>query len=528
MLKPLLKKQFLEIFRGSQTKKKKHDVGNTVALIIVFLVLAAMFFTMFWAFVPLLNTDFAWIYYAFGGIFSITMGVFGSVFTTYNMLYQSKDNDLLLAMPIPTKTLLIARLLPVFCMSGLYSAVVWLAAILPAWIQGKGGAVAVCFQLLLTVIIALLVTILTCLLGWIVAYIVSKVRRKNVLVTIVSLVFLALYFRFVSSFNFDNATEAMLANAESFAATIQGKAFLFYELGLAALGSGSAMLLVSGLILALSALGFFILDRTFLKLTTTKLGAKKATYKAGKESFHTPSKALFLRELKRFFGLPTYLLNCGLGLFLMPILGVLAIIKRNDINQVLNPLSEAVPDMAQLLPLAVVSSLVLILGINAISTPSVSLEGKNLWLVKSLPVSPASVLLAKENVHVVLNGIAALVTSVLLCIAIRLPLLTSLLLTLFLVLFCWFTGAIGLIIGVLRPNFQWTSEVQPIKQSANVLYSWFASYFGGILLIAPFVPLRNLLSINVYFVLATVVLVVICILLNRWITTRGAKRFTEY
>ena len=50
---------------------------------------------------------------------------------------------------------------------------------------------------------------------------------------------------------------------------------------------------------------------------------------------------------------------------------------------------------------------------NDMASSSISLEGKNLWLAQSLPVTPWQVLRAKLLVQVLVTGIPMAVTSVL-------------------------------------------------------------------------------------------------------------------
>ena len=46
------------------------------------------------------------------------------MFNTYAGLYAAKDNDLLLSLPIPVRTLMASRLLGVYLMGLMYAAVV--------------------------------------------------------------------------------------------------------------------------------------------------------------------------------------------------------------------------------------------------------------------------------------------------------------------------------------------------------------------------------------------------------------------
>ena len=84
-----------------------------------------------------------WLYFALMGLLAVFLGAFGSVFNTYASLYLAKDNDLLLSMPIPVRTMLLAsRLLGVYLMGLLYSGVVILPAVIVYWVSGLGAALA--------------------------------------------------------------------------------------------------------------------------------------------------------------------------------------------------------------------------------------------------------------------------------------------------------------------------------------------------------------------------------------------------
>ena len=42
----------------------------------------------------------------------------------------------------------------------------------------------------------------------------------------------------------------------------------------------------------------------------------------------SPNKALLEKEFRRFLGSPNYMLNCGLGIILLPALGIVLLVKR--------------------------------------------------------------------------------------------------------------------------------------------------------------------------------------------------------
>ena len=72
----------------------------------------------------------SWFYFALMSLLAVLLGAFGSVFNTYSSLYLAKDNDLLLSLPIPVRTIMAARLLGVYLMGLMYSAIVIIPAVI--------------------------------------------------------------------------------------------------------------------------------------------------------------------------------------------------------------------------------------------------------------------------------------------------------------------------------------------------------------------------------------------------------------
>ena len=113
MLKTLLKKQLLELnrsfFVSSKTGKSKssRSAAFTIVLFILLMVFAigGIFFYMSYMMRPLITFGMSWLYFSIMGATAALFGVFGSVFNTYSSLYDARDNDLLLSMPIPVRDL---------------------------------------------------------------------------------------------------------------------------------------------------------------------------------------------------------------------------------------------------------------------------------------------------------------------------------------------------------------------------------------------------------------------------------------
>ena len=530
MLKTLIEKQFMECFRSyfvnPKTGKRRSKwgiFGMFVFFTAVMLFLAGMFFGLsFLLGDGLFAVGMEWLYFVLMGILSVLMGTFGSVFNTYSTLYLAKDNEILLAMPIPPAKILITRMSLVYGMSLMYSGIVWIPAVVFAWIFGTVSSMAVVFDVLLIFLVALFVTVVTCVLGWVVALVSTRVKNKSFVIVVISLVLFGGYY--YVCFNMMGILQKLLLNVQAVGEGIRIWANVFYQLGRAAAGDAKAMAIFSGITLVLFALCFFVLSKSFLHIA---IRTHSESRKAGKVSVKSAgvSSALLGRELKRFVSSPTYMLNCGLGIAILPVLAVFVLVKREFLDEMITGIGSILPGIDSLLPMAVLLIVCLCSGLNAVSTPSVSLEGKHLWILRSLPVSGKMVLSAKLRLHLWLNLPAALFAVVVLGICLKLGVLTIGLCAVFTAAFLWLTGAFGLMLGVLRPNFQWTSEAMPIKQSMNVLISIFLSFFLPVLAAVGCYFVRNLFSTELYMGLCSALFGVLSLVVTWWLNTKGAARF---
>lgn len=105
--------------------------------------------------------------------------------------------------------------------------------------------------------------------------------------------------------------------------------------------------------------------------------------------------------------------------------------------------------------------------------------------------------------------------------------MSILLCSLWAVAFIWLTGAFGLLLGVLRPNFQWTSEAMPIKQSMNMMLSILFGFTLPILAAVGCWLSRSLFSTDWYLGLTMALLALLSLGTTLWLNTRGAARFDQ-
>ncbi len=526
MLKALLRKQFGQLFSSFFNDKKtgkrrtgKAAIGYLCLFAVIFLLLGVSFFSMAaGAAQVLIPAGLTWLFFDLMAILAVFLGTFGSVFNTYASLYRSNDNELLLAMPIPPSKIVLVRMIGVYAMGILYESLIYIPTLVALFVFGSPGVLSVIQSILLLFVLGFFIHTLTCLLGWLVALISSKLKNKSVFTAIFSLLFLGVYYVFcVNSYR---VIELITENGEIIAAGTKKYAYPLYLVGRAAEGDPLSMLIVTAGIAVLFGLIYLLQAKTFLRLTSESDHSTKAVYRKGRSEQGSVASALLRKEWKRFSSSSTYMLNCGLGTIFMPAAGVASFFLA----------AKALPVMEEygvdkgFVAVGIAAVLMFLSSMIDVTAPSISLEGKNLWILRSLPIRAADVIRQKLDLHLLMALPAQLFSLILMSVAFRLPVLTAITMALPVSLLTVLLAETGLVINLKHPDFSWTNEVYPIKQSLGVMICIFGGWaaalaVGGLSLALVFVTDPAIAFLLVSLPLGAAVWLIYRYLMN------GAERF---
>ena len=532
MLKTLLKKQLAEIFRNyfyDPKKNKMRSRGATIAYIALYVLLMAGVLGGMFALLavgicaPMAAAGVGWLYYLVMGLIAVLLGAFGSVFSTYSSLYLSKDNDLLLSMPIPVRYVMASRLLGVYLLGLMYSGVATVPAVIVYWIVAPVTAGTVVGGVLMVLLVSVIVMVLSCLLGWVVARISLKLKNKSFVTVVLSLVFFGLYYYFFS-FKANSLLTELLQNIALYGDKVRSSAYPVYLFGQAGAGDPLSMLLLTAAIAVLFGLTW-LLSRSFLSIATASGHVGRKVYRAKAVRCRSISSALLDRELRRFTSSANYMLNCGFGtIFLVLASGFLLWQGR----ELLELVSQSFPERSGAMPVLLAFVLCLLSAMNDTTAPSVSLEGKQLWLAQSLPVSPWQVLRAKLRLQLLIT-----VPPMLLCLVCLLAVypgspLELLFIAVTALSYALLMALLGLFLGLKMPNLSWTNEVVPIKQSACVALSLFSGWIvaaipGALYLLTGIGSLDPLLYLSV----VTALVLILSAVLSLWVKKTGSRIFAS-
>lgn len=526
MMKSLLALRFramLHAMSAQGRRKKKAGTGTKVLLAVLFLYLGVLICgamgLMFSQLAPVyheLKLD--WLYFAMAGLVGLGFAVLGSVFSTQNQLYDARDNDLLLSMPIKPGAILLSRVIPLLLLNLLFAGLVVVPAMVvyaalvtlhPLWLV---------FQVVSLIFVCLLAQTIACLLGWLLHLLLARMN-KSVASLLYMVLFLVVYFAVYSQAG--AILSAMAESGNAIAGALQTWVWPLYAMGRGCTGNILLLLAFAAICAALFAIVYRLLSATFLRSAITRRSGRRRKLDIRGVKAGSTGSALTHKELRRFLGSPVYLTNMGLGIILTVALPMLGIVFRGVLTEVVTAL-----DVKPYLALVLCAVLSFTVSTVCISAPSVSLEGKSLWILKSLPVPTRQILLSKLGFHCRLAIPVTMAAGLILAVTFGCSLPDILLTALVPGLLALFCALLGMVSGLRWARLDWINEAYPCKQSVAVLVSMFGTMAIPLLFALLYLTVFcSLLSPTVFLVVCAGLLAAACFGLYRLLVTWGIRKW---
>jgi ABC-2 type transport system permease protein len=288
---------------------------------------------------------------------------------------------------------------------------------------------------------------------------------------------------------------------------------------------------IDGLLFMLWAIAPFaaaviLLSANYRKIITTNRGSAKTVYKEKAAKAGSAFQARVRKEMAHYWNKPFIILNSSLGSLFMLALSVIVIVKRADIYQYVD---EFLPVFGNLPRVALGAVILAFLNtVNNISASLISLEGKNLWIVKSIPAPPRVVIQSKVCTHWLISGLPCLVASV--CVAAVVA--GNIVDWIILMLIPQITGVLiavcGLAVNLHFPKLDWTNETYVVKQGLSAMITMFGAIVAVVGMGIVYVFLLNtVISLTAFLWLFTLLFAIIAALVYAWLLTSGVKKLNQ-
>ena len=490
----LLSTDQINIYKHTDDKKKKSKirlayVGAAILYLMILGYLLVM--TIGYGKMGIINTAPA--------LCSMTLSLLAFIFTflkTNGYLFNFKEYDMLMSLPFESKTVAACKFIYMYIKS-----LPWYLSISVAMLIGYAYFVRPSFiiypmWIILTFVVPVIPMLIASFIGFIIAKIGSGFKKTNLVQTIFT-VGIVLFFFFLRFFiekivregeietTLENTADLTLKSVKMFPPAYWfSKAVTDTDLLCAFLLIAVSVLLFAGV--------FCIVGRSYRKINSAlKNHAASKDYDEKELRKRSIEVTIAYKELKRMTGSTVYMTNVAIGVILSTVMGIIALIAGFD--KIVKTVTQGAPIDTKILWVAIPFFAYFFIGMISTSAISPSLEGKNYWIVKSLPIEKRRLYRGKMLFNMWLTVPFMVLTVIMLAISAGVPFLNTVLYVIEGIILCAFSSAWGCVCGIKHMRLDWENEIEVIKQSAAVAIYMFPNMLGnmGLIVLVIYLGLKT-------------------------------------
>jgi ABC-2 type transport system permease protein len=268
----------------------------------------------------------------------------------------------------------------------------------------------------------------------------------------------------------------------------------------------------------------FTIQRLVEKTNKTGLKSNIKTKRSPLKFQHrSVIQAIIHKEMKKLFSVTQYALNIGFGPVIMTLAAIASLFFQSQIEGFLEGFIGVGLDVEVL----VIIFIGFCITMTFSSAISLSLEGKNFWILKSLPIKAETIMFAKILFNILVVLPLAILSIILFGISFKIKVFNLILLIFLSSSYALLTSTFYAIINLHLPKFNYINEIEVIKQSAAVLIA----VFGGMGIMAGlgflYTKLMNPIDLSLKLLILTGILLILSIFLLYYIKTQSYKLFSK-
>ena len=453
--------------------------------------------------------------------FSVSLLTFiEGVYKAGPLLFNCKDDDLLLSLPLTRGTIIFIRILKFYVFELLYNSL-FLLPIMISYIPFCNVSISYYItSIIMLLLLPVIPIVLSCLIGMVMSSISSRFKHKNLVQTVITMAVLLVVFYF--SFNIKSAGNYLVSNIGSLSDKISK---FYYPAGI--YGKLVSNFNVIDLII-------FILSKKYFKINT-RLKSVSSNKKSGnKEISYNKSSittSLIKKELKTFVSIPVFIINSGFGLVLFLALVVLLVFKLDSLSVLLEKsnleISLSKDIIMNNLSIVILVLLIFTSFMTSITNSVISLEGRNINILKSLPVKVKTILMSKVYACLLITTPVLLIGDIVLFIKCKTNIIEALLLVILSILMPLVSHLLGIIINLKYPKLDAENTAEVVKQSTSSFIAVMLGMFILMMTIGISIAMATMLPAVIVLLILTIVFGLIDLILYLILKTVGVKNFNK-
>ncbi len=438
-------------------------------------------------------------YFGLGSVIPATCALVISVLSFFLTLFKSngylfhfKEYDMLMSLPFEAKNIAACKFMYMYLISIPWYMCVSIAMLVVYGIYEKPSFAVYPVWLVLSMILPLIPMLVAAFLGFLATRISAGFRNKSIAQTVLMTLIVLLCFGsrfFLEDMFKTNKTEEVLNVMSDY---MEGAEKLYPPAGWF---SGavtklqiSDMLLLAGISLVLFFLVFIPVGRSYRKINSAlQSHASSGHFVMTAQKRRSVRGTIAYKEFKRMTGSATYMTNVIIGEVFCVIVGVAVFFV--DVDKLIRMLLKDAPVTKEMLYPAIPFIIYFFVGMVATTAISPSIEGKNYWIVQSLPIEKKTLYQGKMLFNMYLTVPFFVFATLSVCISAKVPLISTLLYLVLGFMLCAFSTAWGCVCGMKHMRLDWENEIEVVKQSSAVAIYLFPNMFSVMALMVAVVVL---------------------------------------
>lgn len=410
-----------------------------------------------------------------------TVGV-GCVFSTFvkanGLLFRFRDFDLVVSMPTPLWAVVVSRVAPLYSM-GLACSLVLGAPLVSAYLLAVGVTPA---GLVVSVLALLLAPAVPMALALVVSFCVAWAASRTPfadralgIVGVLAMVAIVVGVMLVTGgagTSGQGGLDALAVMGGQMRGAVSAlwppSAWAADAIG----GSMPALALYVGVSTASGVAVVAVLSRFLVPMNSLLCAgglrrAGSAPTRAGAP--RGPLVALVRKEFRLWLGTPIYLMNTAPGPILALVIAIATTAVGPDaIASAMNIPGAGRDTVATLMAEVLSWALAFCMVMTSPAASSTSLEGSARWIAQTAPVPSSTIVGAKLALSLLVTGPASVISGTIVAVGVARTPLDAILCVIAPLAMGALSSCLGALLDARRPNYDWTSEYEPVKRSVNV------------------------------------------------------------
>ena len=442
---------------------------------------------------------------------ALTISIIAAFFTflkTNGYLFAFKEYDMLMSLPFEAKTIAGCKFLYMYVKSLPWYLSISVSMLIGYELYVTPSIITWFMWMILSFVIPVIPMLAAAFVGYLITRISAGFRKNNIVSTILTFVIVIAAFasRFIIESIFRN--DEVEQTLETIYESIDKVTMVYLPAGWFqnAVTNGSFVsfiLLIAASVICFE-LVFIPVGRSYREINS-KLKNHAASRKFSMSGQKTRSilNAIAFKEWKRVTATNLYMVQMLMGEVLVFLLGVISLFI--DFEKLMAAVTQDAPLTAQMMYPALSLVVYFLIGMVSSCVATPSLEGKNYWIVQSLPLTKKTLYQGKMLFNMYLSVPFSIFGTVCLCISAGAPILTSFLSVLLSVALCGFSTAWGCVCGIKHIKLDWENEIEVVKQGSAVAIYLFPNMIVTMILVVLAVFLGTKIDQNL--VIAVMVII---------------------